>query len=60
MKVKTLWLAALLCLVTTDVVSAQSLPSAEPEQVGLSSERLQRITETLKDMVYAAITKPNK
>ena len=48
MKAKTLCLAVLLCLVTTATAWAQSLPSAKPEQVGLSSERLQRITDTLK------------
>jgi CubicO group peptidase (beta-lactamase class C family) len=45
---KTLLLAALLYLIPAAAVEAQSLPSVKPEQVGLSSERLQRITETLK------------
>jgi CubicO group peptidase (beta-lactamase class C family) len=48
MKVKVMLLGALLCLITSVAVQAQSLPSAKPEQVGLSSERLQRITNTLK------------
>ena len=48
MKVKVMLLAALLCLISAVAVQAQSLPSAKPEQVGLSSERLQRITDTLK------------
>jgi CubicO group peptidase (beta-lactamase class C family) len=48
MRVKAMLLATLLYLVTAAAVEAQSLPSAKPEQVGLSSERLQRITETLK------------
>ena len=48
MRVKTLMLAALLCLMTAAAVGAQSLPVTKPEQVGLSSERLQRITDTLK------------
>ena len=48
MRVKATLPAALLCLIVAVTVEAQSLPSAKPEQVGLSSERLQRITETLK------------
>ena len=48
MRVKAMLLATLLYLITAVAVEAQSLPSAKPEQVGLSSERLQRITETLK------------
>jgi CubicO group peptidase (beta-lactamase class C family) len=48
MRVKALLAAALLCFVTAPAVEAQTLPSARPEQVGLSSERLQRITDTLK------------
>jgi CubicO group peptidase (beta-lactamase class C family) len=48
MKIKTTWLAALLCLVTVNFVEAQGLPTARPEQVGLSSERLNKLTATLK------------
>jgi CubicO group peptidase (beta-lactamase class C family) len=48
MKIKTRLLAALLCLSTVSFVEAQSLPVAKPEQVGLSSERLNRLTATLK------------
>jgi len=48
MRVKALLAAALLCFMTAVAVEAQSLPSARPEQVGLSSERLQRITDMLK------------
>ena len=48
MKMKATLLAVLLCLVTFVVAQAQSLPSAKPEQVGLSSERLNKITATLK------------
>jgi len=48
MRVKALPAAALLCFMTAVAVEAQSLPSARPEQVGLSSERLQRITDMLK------------
>jgi CubicO group peptidase (beta-lactamase class C family) len=48
MKLKTTWLAVLLCLVTVNLVGAQALPSAKPEQVGLSSDRLNKITARLK------------
>jgi CubicO group peptidase (beta-lactamase class C family) len=48
MKLKTTWLAALLCLVTVNFVWAQALPMARPEQVGLSSDRLNHLTATLK------------
>jgi CubicO group peptidase (beta-lactamase class C family) len=41
-------LIALLCLVTSGLAQAQSLPVVKPEQVGLSSERLGRITAMLK------------
>ena len=42
------WLAGLLWLVSVATAHAQGLPSAKPEQVGLSSERLGRITAMLK------------
>jgi len=48
MRVKALLAAALLCFMTVVTVEAQSLPSVRPEQVGLSSERLQRIMDMLK------------
>ena len=48
MKIKTTLLAALLCLLTVNFAEAQSLAAARPEQVGLSSERLNKITATLK------------
>ena len=41
-------LVALLCLVTSGLAQAQSLPVVKPEQVGLSSERLGRLTAMLK------------
>jgi CubicO group peptidase (beta-lactamase class C family) len=41
-------LVALLCLVTSGLAQAQSLSVVKPEQVGLSSERLGRITAMLK------------
>jgi len=41
-------LAALLYLFTVVVAAAQGLPSATPEQVGLTAERLSKISVTLK------------
>jgi CubicO group peptidase (beta-lactamase class C family) len=38
-------------LFATTLVSAQGLPTTNPEDVGLSSERLARISQTLKDDV---------
>ena len=48
MKMKMTLLAALVCLSAVNFIEAQSLPTARPEQVGLSSERLNRLTATLK------------
>ena len=48
MRIRTTLLAALLCLITVVAAQAQSLPVAKPEQVGLSSERLNKITARLK------------
>ncbi len=48
MKMKATFLAAVLSLVTVTFVEAQSLPTAKPEQVGLSSERLNKLTATFK------------
>src|SRR5262245_42118834 len=48
MRTRIASLAVALCLVTVVVAQAQSLPSAKPEQVGLSSERLNRITAMLR------------
>jgi len=48
MRLKATFLAALLCLVSVAFVEAQSLPTAKPEEVGLSSERLNKITAALK------------
>jgi CubicO group peptidase (beta-lactamase class C family) len=48
MRFKALLLAALLCVTAAAAAFAQSLPSAKPEQVGLSSERLQRLTDVIK------------
>jgi CubicO group peptidase (beta-lactamase class C family) len=51
MKTKTLWLAALLCLLTVAIAQAQGLQTVKPEQVGLSSERLGRIMTVLRNDV---------
>src|SRR5262245_64869031 len=48
MKFKSTRLAVLLCLVTVNFVWAQALPMAKPEQLGLSSDRFNRLTATLK------------
>ena len=48
MRTKILLLVTVLVLLTTALAQAQGLPTAKPEQVGLSSERLARITATLK------------
>src|SRR5215469_7316959 len=49
MKMKPLVpLAFVAWLVLFSVAHSQSLPAAKPEEVGLSSERLARITETLR------------
>jgi CubicO group peptidase (beta-lactamase class C family) len=55
MRTKAAFLAALLFLLTVTAAQAQSLPSAKPEQVGLSSERLARITTTLKNDVEKGV-----
>lgn len=48
MRARMMGLLALLSLLFAAFVEAQGLPSATPEQVGLSSERLARITALLK------------
>ena len=48
MKRKIALLSALLWLATVALVHAQTLPSAKPEQVGLSSERLGAIVSMLR------------
>ena len=42
------FLATAMCLLTAALAQAQGLPTAKPEQVGLSSERLAKIVATLK------------
>jgi CubicO group peptidase (beta-lactamase class C family) len=44
-------LASLTILLAVGFVSAQPLPTAKPEQVGLSSQRLERVTQTLKTQI---------
>ena len=56
MKMKMTLLAALVCLSAVNFVEAQSLPTARPEQVGLSSERLNRLTATLKADIDKGVT----
>src|SRR5438552_11246609 len=41
-------ITALVVLLLTTLAWADALPSAKPEQVGLSSERLARVTQVLK------------
>ena len=48
MRMRMVFLAILLCLSTVALAQAQSLPSAKPEQVGLSTERLNKVTAMLK------------
>jgi CubicO group peptidase (beta-lactamase class C family) len=48
-------MSALLCLFSVALAQAQGLPSAKPEQVGLSSERLGRLTATLKTDVEKGV-----
>ena len=55
MKIRIAVVAALLCVLTVSFAWAQALPAAKPEQVGLSSERLARLTSTLKADVEKGI-----
>ena len=48
MRIRMTFLALLLCLSTVAFAQAQSLPSAKPEQVGLSTEQLNKVTAMLK------------
>ncbi len=48
MKTRATLLMLVLVLVVTVGAWAQNLPTAKPEQVGLSSERLDRITQTIR------------
>ncbi len=48
MKARATFLVAVWCLLLSTAAQAQSLPSAKPEEVGLSSERLGKLTARLK------------
>ena len=48
MKARTIFLLVVWCLLLSTAAQAQSLPSAKPEEVGLSSERLGKLTARLK------------
>ena len=49
----TVVLAVLLSIDRVDGVTLADLPMAEPEAVGMSSERLQRITATMQRYIDA-------
>ena len=51
MKRLTALVSVLHLVVFVAVVSAQSLPTAKPEQVGLSSERLERVSRVLRSEI---------
>ena len=51
MKSLTVSLAVLLTFLSIPVASAQPLPTAKPEQVGLSSQRLERLGQTIKAQI---------
>ena len=55
MSMRIAFLAALLCLSTATFTDAQSLPGATPEQVGLSTDRLNKITATLRGDVEKGV-----
>jgi CubicO group peptidase (beta-lactamase class C family) len=48
MRARILLLTALFTIATAVAAFAQSLPSAKPEQVGFSAERLQRVIDVIK------------
>jgi len=48
MKARATFLLVVWCLLFSTAAQAQSLPSAKPEEVGLSSERLGKLTARLK------------
>ena len=51
MRIRSLVLASLLTLSLAAAAWAQALPTAKPEQVGLGSERLDRITQMVRNDV---------
>src|ERR1700740_3351591 len=46
MKTRTALLAALLAVLLVTIAWAEPLPTAKPEQVGMSSERLERVGQS--------------
>ena len=46
-----LFLFCMICLLLDPCVFAQGLPSAKPEEVGLSAERLQRVDQLMQGCV---------
>jgi len=55
MSMRITFLAALLCLSTATFTEARSLLGAKPEQVGLSTDRLNKITATLRSDVEKGV-----
>src|SRR5262245_32072060 len=55
MKKTMMLMSGLVCFFSVALAQAQGLPSAKPEQVGLSSERLGRLTATLKTDVEKGV-----
>ena len=55
MRMRMTSLAILLCLSTVALAQAQGLPSAKPEQVGLSTDRLNMVTARLRADVEKGI-----
>ena len=47
----TVSLAVLLTFLSLPIAFAQPLPTAKPEQVGLSSQRLERLGQTIKTQI---------
>jgi CubicO group peptidase (beta-lactamase class C family) len=56
----TVSLAVLLTFLSLPIAFAQPLPTAKPEQVGLSSERLERLKETGKPITLFDVTVAHK
>jgi CubicO group peptidase (beta-lactamase class C family) len=55
MKARAIFLVVVWCLLLSTAAQAQSLPSAKPEEVGLSSERLGKLTARLKADVEKSV-----
>ena len=48
MKQRVVLLTLITLVLLTSIAGAQGLPAAKPEQVGLSSERLERVSRVLR------------